>query len=139
MATTVNSLGPFLFRNWLTPPPGGIREMTEVIESPGVHYQAVRLRGLRSDRHVMEAIVDCPTGLFARALFYGYCQAVGTDPMKLVWSSYDFDIEGRRVVILDCNLVSIRRKVAICGALYPGNTIDLHVRFELLLVPFNNR
>lgn len=137
MATTLNSLGPFLFRNWLTPPPGRIRETTEVIESPGVNYQAVRLRGLRSQPFTMEGVIDCATGIQARSYYIAYSQAVGTDPMPLVWANYNFDIEGQRAVILDCDLISIQRKVAICGAVVPGNTIDMRVRFQLLLTPYN--
>lgn len=134
----LNRLGAFQFRNWIgNPPASRIRERTEVLSSPGVDYQAVRLLGVQSDAHVLESIVDQPSVINARMTYAAYCGAIGGAAMKLVWNDHDYDQENMRAVALDCELVSIERKAAICGALVPGWRVDLRVRWRVLLVPFN--
>lgn len=133
---TWNQIGSHYFRNFIgAPPPGRINETIEKVDVPGVDYSILRKKGFRSPVYMMESVVDCPSYLIARGQFYTYTTDIGAAPSKLVWAGYDYDIERIRFAVTGVELVDIRRRLIICGALYPGNTYDLVVRWSGVMVP----
>lgn len=133
---TVNSLGPHDLRNWIGTIPPVVQTTSEVLSYPGVDYEAVRVHEIRSGQFVMDSVVDVPTILDARATAQDYADLIGEVPQELVWNGYSFDDEDLRVLVLQVQLLSIRRRGSICGALSPGNTIDLNVRWSLIFTPY---
>lgn len=127
-----NSLGAYAFRNWIGERPlGRIQNRMEVLETPGVDGQVVRIQGTRSEVYTPESIVDVATITAARSLYANYCNLVGSTSQQVVWNSFDFDVENQRATVLKCELVRIKQRAVICGALN-GGTVDLHVRWHLL-------
>lgn len=133
---TWNQIGPHYFRNFLGPsPPGRLNETIERIDVAGIDYSILRKKGFRSQNFQFDSIVDCPSYLLARAQYYTYTTDIGAAPSKLVWAGYDYDTERIRFAVTGVELVEIRRRLIICGALYPGNTYDLVARWTGVLVP----
>lgn len=133
----INRLGSFRFRTWFGTPPGRIKERVEVLTSPGIDFDAVRLLGASSPQFEVESVVDVASDLFAHHLFAAYASVIGGNASKLVWAGFDYDQVNQRAIVLDCQMLSVQRKAAICGALNPGFTTDLRVRWRLLLTPWN--
>lgn len=136
MAYPLHYIGAYQLRNWIGAPPKSIQQSVEVIEYPGSDYEAIRTTGLRSGAFLMRSVVDCASIAAARSRLGDYQAFVGSDPVQLIWNSLDFDTLDLRVAVLRAELVSIERKVIICGALTPNNTVDLVVDWALLLTPF---
>lgn len=132
---TINYLGPYQLRNWIGPCPQRIQQQVEVLASPGVNYEAVRLIGARGNVTVRESVVDVANVVFGRLLFTQYSSMIGATPAKLIWNNYDFDNENIRAAVLGCELIDLSRRALICNPLVFGNTWDLRVRWSFLLVP----
>lgn len=135
MAYPTHYIGAYQVRNWIGSPPKSIQQSVEVIQYPGSDYEAIRTTGQRSGVFQMRSVVDCVSISAARTQLSNYQAFVGGDAVQLIWNSLDFDTLDLRVAVLRADLVSIERKIIICGSLTPGNTIDLTVDWSLLLVP----
>lgn len=135
---SLNMIGPYVVRNFIgDPPPGRIQQDVEVIAVRGVDYSILRKRGLRSSVYIVETVVDCGSILGARATFLQYVTSSGADPAKLIWNGYDYDVEKQRLAITGVQLLSIKQNAFICGALTPGFTVDLRVRWMGILTPLD--
>ncbi len=133
---TLNMLGPYAFRNFInSSPPGRINESLERIDVPGIDYSLLRKMGYRSEQFEFETIVDAPSYPVARLEYWRYSTTVGAEPARLIWAGYNYDIEKLRFAVMNVTLVSIQRKLGICGGLYFGNTYDLHAKWSGILVP----
>jgi len=130
--TTLDMLGPYRFRHWLGDMPSRQQYGTEVFTRPGVNYHAVRIIGLRSPTFQRESIIDVPSVALGRQLYASYTSLLGLGSVRLVWSSYDFDFENVRVIVLGCEVVYLRRNLAIANPLVLGNMFDLRVSWTLL-------
>lgn len=135
---SLNMIGLFRVRNFVSdPPPGRIQQDVEVINVRGVDYSILRHRGLRSDGFACETVTDCASLIDARLAYLNYTTSTGANPAKLIWNGYDYDIEKQRFAITKVELLSIRRNIFICGALNPGYTWDLRVRWMGILTPLD--
>lgn len=132
---TIDQLGPYRFRHWLGPPPPRPRQQSQMLTYPGTNYQAVRLLGLRTLPFRRDSIVDVPNIAYGRLLFAEYLSLIVIGQSRLIWANYDFDIENIRATVLDCELVSLHRNIAICNPLTTGNLVDLRVRWTMTLTP----
>lgn len=134
---TWNSIGPHRFRNFIgnAPQPGRINETIEKIDVPGVDYSLLRKKGFRSPEYTVDSIVDCPSWIVARFEYYTYTTDIGAAPSKLIFAGYDYDTEQIRFAVTQVELLEIKRRLFISGALYPGNTYDLRARWSGILVP----
>lgn len=128
-------LGPFRFRNWRGAPPQRIRQTTEVLSHPGADYEMVRFVGKKSGSVQRDTIVDVASFAMGMALFGQYQNLIGADPQKLIWNNYDYDIDGMRAIVLDCEKVELRQNLLICNPITPGYTVDLVARWTFLLSP----
>lgn len=136
MAVNVNALGPYYFRNWIGNPPQRLGRQVEVLQYPGVNYQAVRTLGLRAMPYQLDSIVDLPTFALARAAFSQYKLMIGDGAKQFIWNNWNLDTENQRAVVLDVVCVELAQRALICGGLNPPSLVDLRVRWTLLLVPY---
>lgn len=136
MAVNVNSLGSFYFRNWIGPPPQRLGRQLEVLEYPGVNYQAVRALGLRSELYHVESIVDLASFTVARNTFAAYKNLIGSGAQQMIWNNWNLDAENQRVLVMNVVCTETRLRSLICGGLNPPSLVDLSVRWTLLHVPY---
>lgn len=132
---SLDSLGPYRFRHWLGPMPSRPRQTSEVFTYPGTNYEGVRLGGLRTEPFERQSIVDVPSAADGRLLLINYAALIGQNDLQLVYHNWSFDNEKLRVTVLDCQLVSLQRRLCIANALTTGNTVDLTVTWRMIFSP----
>lgn len=132
---TVNLIGPYLLRTWFGAVPDYVKHEVEILTTPGVNHEALRLRGLRSGVITRDSVVDVPNLIAGRLLYASYTRLIEAAPSKLVWNGYDFDVENLRAAVVSVTLLELRKNAIICNPLTPGNLWDLRVRWSFLLVP----
>jgi hypothetical protein len=130
-----NSIGPHYVRNWFGAPPQRMVESTEILSYAGNDYQAIRKLGIRSPIFQMQSVVDVFSSATGRNLFAQYCNMVGIDVYQLFWNNWNLDTENQRVIVLDCRIIELQRKLQICGSLN-GYLVDLRVDWTLMLTPY---
>lgn len=135
---TLNMVGAYAFRNFIdSQPPGRINETLERIDVPGIDYTILRKMGYRSESFEFTTVVDAPSYIRARIEYWSYTQLIGQPPQRLIWAGYNYDVEKIRFAVTEMHLVSLQRKLGICGGLYPGNSYDLTAKWVGILVPTN--
>ena len=129
------SLGSLNFRLWVGQPPEAIKQTVQVLEHPGVDYEAYRWIGKRSGSFERSSRADFDTEANARTAFASYVAAIETGPHQLVFNDLDFDGENVRVIVETVRIVYLRQDVLICGATTDGNTWDMECRWRMRLTP----
>lgn len=137
---SLDTLGNFQFVGWhRADDPAGApelpREMTEIIQRPGVDGTGLLLLGSKGQPFQMRSAVDLQDGAQAVAVIDGYRQMIGAGAFRLIWGSIDFyAVYTVGYLVLDVTTLRMTTLSAKAGGITPGATVWLESLWTLLPV-----
>jgi hypothetical protein len=108
VALPVNSIGVFTFLS-LEGSVEALKQELELVRRPGVEGVGLWKTGVRGRPFRLRSKANPASKAAARSLFRLYCNLIGADPVRLVWSDIRLEATERfRVAVLDVRQVDCR-------------------------------
>ncbi len=134
MAILINSIGSFAFIALYGQPAPPVEQFDRPMVRAGVDGVGLWKTGRRGRVFAMRSVVDTASLTAAGALWQGYRNSIGADPVALIHNGRDYGGEGWLVAVMDVRQLKAQQVVTPVGGLNPPSLGKLTCEWDLIAI-----